>query len=144
MAVRLSTLRTRRTLLPRNIIIWMFLVLISVRGFIYFSFNYARWIGNGSEYTRSDATWTSHISKGLSPLRSNDLAHCAPHTLRWTRLLNPSRRPMSLQSRPKELSRVSSILRLWQFSYSRLLLWQWTCYYWPSETFFTCYYRDDF
>jgi hypothetical protein len=30
MAVRLSALRTRRTLLPRNIIILMFLVLISV------------------------------------------------------------------------------------------------------------------
>jgi hypothetical protein len=32
MAVRLSELRTSRTLLPRNIIIIMFLVLISVRG----------------------------------------------------------------------------------------------------------------
>jgi hypothetical protein len=32
MAVRLSALRTRRTLLPRNIIIFVFLVLISVRG----------------------------------------------------------------------------------------------------------------
>jgi hypothetical protein len=32
MMVRLSALRTRRTLLPRNIIIFMFLVLISVRG----------------------------------------------------------------------------------------------------------------
>jgi hypothetical protein len=31
MAVRLSALRTRRTLLPRNIIIFMFLVLISVK-----------------------------------------------------------------------------------------------------------------
>jgi hypothetical protein len=31
MSVRLSSLRTRRTLLPRNIIICMFLVLISVR-----------------------------------------------------------------------------------------------------------------
>jgi hypothetical protein len=33
MAVRLSTLRTRRTLPPRNIVIFMFLVLISVRVF---------------------------------------------------------------------------------------------------------------
>jgi hypothetical protein len=32
MAVRLSALRTRRTLLPRNIIIFLSLVLISVRG----------------------------------------------------------------------------------------------------------------
>jgi hypothetical protein len=32
MAVRLSDLHTRRTSLPRNIIIFMFLVLISVRG----------------------------------------------------------------------------------------------------------------
>jgi hypothetical protein len=32
MAVRLSALRARRTLLPRNIIILMFLVLISVNG----------------------------------------------------------------------------------------------------------------
>jgi hypothetical protein len=32
MAVRLSALRTRRTLLPRNIIIFMFLVIISVTG----------------------------------------------------------------------------------------------------------------
>jgi hypothetical protein len=32
MAVRLLALGTRRTLLPRNIIIFMFLVLISVRG----------------------------------------------------------------------------------------------------------------
>jgi hypothetical protein len=32
MAVRLSALRTSRTLLPRNILIFMFLVLISVRG----------------------------------------------------------------------------------------------------------------
>jgi hypothetical protein len=31
--VRLSALRTRRTLLPRNIIIFMFLVLISVLGY---------------------------------------------------------------------------------------------------------------
>jgi hypothetical protein len=31
MVVRMSALRTRRTLLPRNIIILMFLVLISVR-----------------------------------------------------------------------------------------------------------------
>jgi hypothetical protein len=34
MAVRLSALRTRLTLLPRNIIILMFLVLISVRGWV--------------------------------------------------------------------------------------------------------------
>jgi hypothetical protein len=34
MAVRLSALRTSRTLLPRNIIILMFLVLISVRGWV--------------------------------------------------------------------------------------------------------------
>jgi hypothetical protein len=32
MAVRLSDIRTNRTLLPRNIIILMFLVPISVRG----------------------------------------------------------------------------------------------------------------
>jgi nitrate reductase gamma subunit len=32
MAVRLSAQRTRRALLPRNIVIFMFLVLISVRG----------------------------------------------------------------------------------------------------------------
>jgi hypothetical protein len=32
MAARLSALRTGRTLLPRNIIIFLFLVLISVRG----------------------------------------------------------------------------------------------------------------
>jgi hypothetical protein len=31
---KVSTLLTRRTLLPRNIIIFMFLVLISVRGWI--------------------------------------------------------------------------------------------------------------
>jgi hypothetical protein len=35
MVVRLSALRTRRTLLPRNIIIFMFLVLISVRDAAY-------------------------------------------------------------------------------------------------------------
>jgi hypothetical protein len=34
MVVRLSALSTRRTLLPRNIIIVMFLVLISVRGWV--------------------------------------------------------------------------------------------------------------
>jgi hypothetical protein len=34
MAVRLSALRTRRTLHPRNIIIFMFLVLISDRGWV--------------------------------------------------------------------------------------------------------------
>jgi hypothetical protein len=34
MAVRLSALRTRRTLLPRNIIISMFLVLIYVTGLV--------------------------------------------------------------------------------------------------------------
>jgi hypothetical protein len=34
MAVRLSALRTRLTLLPRNIIIFMFLLLISVRGWV--------------------------------------------------------------------------------------------------------------
>jgi hypothetical protein len=34
MVVRLSALRTRRTLLPRNIIIFMFLVLISVRSWV--------------------------------------------------------------------------------------------------------------
>jgi hypothetical protein len=34
MAVRLSALRTRCTLLPRNIIILMFLVLISVTGWV--------------------------------------------------------------------------------------------------------------
>jgi hypothetical protein len=34
MAVRLSALRIRRTLLPGNIIIFMFLVLISVRGWV--------------------------------------------------------------------------------------------------------------
>jgi hypothetical protein len=34
MAVRLSDLRTRRSLLPWNIIILMFLVLISVRGWV--------------------------------------------------------------------------------------------------------------
>jgi hypothetical protein len=32
MAVRLSVLRTRHTLLPSNIIIFMFLVLISIKG----------------------------------------------------------------------------------------------------------------
>jgi hypothetical protein len=34
MAVRLSALRTRHTLLPRNIIIFMFMVLIYVRGWV--------------------------------------------------------------------------------------------------------------
>jgi hypothetical protein len=34
MAVRLSSLRTSRTLLPKSIIIFMFLVLISVRGWV--------------------------------------------------------------------------------------------------------------
>jgi hypothetical protein len=34
MAVRLSVLRTRHILLPRNIIIFMFPVLISVRGLV--------------------------------------------------------------------------------------------------------------
>jgi hypothetical protein len=34
MAVSLLALRTRRTLLPRNIIIFVFLVLISVRGLV--------------------------------------------------------------------------------------------------------------
>jgi hypothetical protein len=34
MVVRLAALRTRRTLLPRNIIIFLFLVLISLRGWV--------------------------------------------------------------------------------------------------------------
>jgi hypothetical protein len=49
MAVRLSALCTRRTSLPRNIIILMFLVLVSVRGH-YFSTHYENI--SVSSYTR--------------------------------------------------------------------------------------------
>jgi hypothetical protein len=43
MAVKLSPLRTRHTLLRRNIIIFMFLVLISVRGSVLGGWHLAVW-----------------------------------------------------------------------------------------------------
>jgi hypothetical protein len=63
MVVRLSALRTRRTLLPTNIIILMFLVLISVRG----------WVNHGFVRPEGLGKFKNH----LIGYRTHDLPVCS-------------------------------------------------------------------
>jgi hypothetical protein len=61
MVARLSALRTRRTLLPRNIIIFMFLVFISVRGRV-------KWRMNANESKSIHITFTTQRETCPPPL----------------------------------------------------------------------------